>query len=145
MEGDWIPMNSIGDVLHDCRQTEGTQHADTLPSAGRRQRQGTRHILSLPSAARPAHGKGRARAQNTRQPSGRLTAVSLRRVPTAGTRQRPNFAECLSWHSAKTTLRRVPSGGTRQIFFLAFNFFYSLLKFENLIPDTFIDWFTIFC
>ena len=70
VEGDWIPMNSIGDVLHDCRQTEGTQHADTLSSAGRRQRQGTRHILSLPSAARPAHGKGRARAQHVRQPCG---------------------------------------------------------------------------
>ena len=68
--------------------------AECWPSA----KSDTRHILSLPSAAIPPLGKGGSRAQHALRPCagrwGWRTAVSFCRVSTAGTRQRPNFAEC---------------------------------------------------
>jgi hypothetical protein len=72
---------------------------------------------SLPSvkhSATGALGKGPSTAVPT------LTAISLCREPTAGTRQRGFFAECPTSSTRQRTLYRVSSLDTRQSIFLFF-------------------------
>jgi len=78
----------------DTRQRLRTRYIPLLPSSSTRQKSSTRHKIHLPRAAGQAPGKIWARGRRWRQPSNRLTAVSVCRVPVVR-------------HSAKTNLHRV--------------------------------------
>ena len=94
-----------------------------------------------------------ARAPAVRRPSGGLTASTFCRVPPAGTRQKVkycrvspagtrqsrNVAECACVALGKASFAECWCPGTRQTwlknFFWAFKFFWSPLKFDNVIPS----------
>jgi hypothetical protein len=73
-------------------------------------------LLSVKHSAKGALGKGPSAAVP------KLTAVSLCREPTVGTRQRVFFAECQIVGTRQSPLCRVSSLDTRQSIFLFFYF-----------------------
>jgi hypothetical protein len=85
--------------------------------------------ISLPSVKHSAKG-ALGKAPSAVVP--KLTAVSLCREPTAGTRQRGFFAECYTVGTRQSILCRVSSLDTRQSIFLFFLF--CLSKFLWYVP-----------
>ena len=97
---------------------------------------GSRQRAPLPSAEHSAQGGTRQRMVcRGKGPSAavpKLTAISLCREPTAGTRQRGFFAECYTVGTQQSVLCRVSSLDTRQSIFLIFLF--CLSKFLWYVP-----------
>ena len=91
------------------RQSFCTRYIQFLPSSSTRQKSNTRHKIPVPSSAVQALGNICARGRRVRQPSNRLTAVSVCRVPVVR-------------HSAKTNLHQVFFSGTRQSSFCRVHF-----------------------
>jgi len=88
----------------DTRQRLRTRYIPLLPSSSTRQKSNTRHTIPLPSSAGQALGNNCARGRRVRQPSNRLTAVIVCRVPVVR-------------HSTNPNLHRVFFAGTRQSLF----------------------------
>ena len=95
-------------------------------------------VLAWRHSANPAHVPS-TRARRATPVGGGLMASSLCRVPPPGTRQRGYFAESLEPGSRQIFFCRVLelrySAKLGKKNFLAFKIFWSLVKFDNLIPS----------
>ena len=74
----------------------------------------TRQRLCWPGGTRQSPSTCPARALTVSHPLAWLTALTLCRVPLPGTRQSPNFAECLHAALGKSTFAECLGSNTRQ-------------------------------
>ena len=87
------------------RQSFCTRYIQFLPSSSTRQKSNTRHKIPVPSSAGQALGNICARGRRVRQPSNRLTAVIVCRVPVVRHSANPNLHRVFFLrHSAKFVL-----------------------------------------
>ena len=142
-------------------QTTGTRQRCCLPSA-RPQALGKNLAHGMPGLYRvPAVGKAGHSAKcllcrvlarrHSAKPAHVPSTRARRATPVGGADGVKSLPSATTWHSAKGVVFRVPSLDTRQIFFcrvlelrysaklgkkkiLAFKIFWSLVKFDNLIP-----------
>jgi len=98
------------------RQRFRTRYIPFLPSSSTRQKSNTRHKIPLPSSAGQALGNICARDRRVRQPSNRLTAVIVCRVPVVRHSANPNLHRVFFSGTRQSLFCRVHFAGTRQIF-----------------------------
>ena len=98
------------------RQRFRTRYIPFLPSSSTRQKSNTRHKIPVPSSAGQALGNICARGRRVRQPSNRLTAVIVCRVPVVRHSANPNLHRVFFAGTRQSLFCRVHFAGTRQIF-----------------------------